>query len=564
MMASGPDQRKALKAFHHRITKKFQPLSLFLRRDATELIVSTLQGYSEQLNDTQIERALGMIATAVSEHDLSSQFVGKDVIEDVLSKLSNGTVSNEADNVHEDVVLQIIDAFDTPKLSYSVDHKQFVPVKGTLRLHSSLATPKAALHRERFNILRQRTLRHALFRSKLEGTEEADGAGYKLTPLSALLGHSRFRGTGSEGLIVLGMLAQLEEGKYYLEDLDGKVRLSLADASPAYGLYTENSIVIVEGTYEDEVFHARTIAQPPSEPRSASVKSMGALNYFGGVSNAGEQAALGKIEIEEEGAIFVVVSDVWLDKPVVLDKLRRMFEGFSMMDPPPVFVFMGNFLSQPYGADTPNVLKGAFDTLCDVICEFPELSQKSNFIFVPGPKDPGAPPILPRRRLPRYCTERLQTRVKKAVFTSNPARVRYCTQELVFFREDIVNKMRRNCILTPSIGPGEPEITAHLVKTLLDQATLVPLPLHVSPIYWEYEHALGLYPTPDVLVLADIFDSYINPNESTGTTAINPGPFLPSDFSFLVYYPSHLRLDPNASEENRLKFESRAEFSKIS
>ncbi len=47
-----------------------------------------------------------------------------------------------------------------------------------------------------------------------------------------------------------------------------------------------------------------------------------------------------------------------------------------------------------------------------------------------------------------------------------------------------------------------------MVKTLIDQATLVPLPAHVAPVYSDYGHALGLYPIPDVLILADKFDWY--------------------------------------------------------
>lgn len=46
---------------------------------------------------------------------------------------------------------------------------------------------------------------------------------FELTPLSALLGHSRFKQRSGQALVVMGMLAQLEEGRYYLEDLDGKV-----------------------------------------------------------------------------------------------------------------------------------------------------------------------------------------------------------------------------------------------------------------------------------------------------------------------------------------------------
>jgi len=563
MMLSAADERRAQKAFHLKITKKFQPLSLFLRREAKELIGETLSGYKGK-SEGQIDRALDVIATAVAEQQLADQFVGRDVIEDVLSRLNGTGAGREGEAVGEDVVLQVIDAFDAPKLTYSIDHRQFVPNKGALRLHAVDAASKAHISRERYNVLKQRTLRHSFFKGKLEGAAVAEGESGELTPLSALLGHSRYKSRSESGLVVMGMLSQLEEGKYYLEDLDGKVRLGLsAETTTSYGLFTENSIVIAEGVYEDEVFAARTLAMPPSEPRATSIQSIGALNYFGGVSNAGEQATLGRIEIEDEGAMFVVVSDVWLDKPIVIERLRQMFDGYSTMEPPPIFVFMGNFLSQPYGADTNSIFKGGFDTLCDLICEYPELSQNATFIFIPGPKDPGAAPILPRRRLPVKSTERLQSRVKKSIFTTNPCRIRYCTQELVFFREDIVNKVRRNCILTPKIGDGEPEITAHVVKTLLDQGTLMPLPIHVSPIYWEYEHALSLYPTPDVLVLADKFDSYTQTYASTGTTALNPGPFLPSDFSFMVYWPSRLRIDPTESDEAKEEFESRAEFSRI-
>jgi len=78
--------------------------------------------------------------------------------------------------------------------------------------------------------------------------------------------------------------------------------------------------------------------------------------------------------------------------------------------------------------------------------------------------------------------------------------------------------------------------SAQLVKTLVDQAHLCPLPLHVRPVYWQHDQALRLYPLPDVLVLADRFDSYHLSYE--GCTAFNPGSFMLSDFSFMVYWPS--------------------------
>jgi hypothetical protein len=47
-----------------------------------------------------------------------------------------------------------------------------------------------------------------------------------------------------------------------------------------------------------------------------------------------------------------------------------------------------------------------------------------------------------------------------------------------------------------------------LVKTLVDQAHLSPLPLHVRPLFWELDQSLWLYPVPDLLVLGDKFEAY--------------------------------------------------------
>ena len=41
-------------------------------------------------------------------------------------------------------------------------------------------------------------------------------------------------------------------------------------------------------------------------------------------------------------------------------------------------------------------LQTAFNSLGDIIAEFPSLVQNSRFIFVPGPNDPGLGNIMPR------------------------------------------------------------------------------------------------------------------------------------------------------------------------
>ena len=79
------------------------------------------------------------------------------------------------------------------------------------------------------------------------------------------------------------------------------------------------------------------------------------------------------------------------------------------------------------------------------------------------------------------------------------------------------------------------DVTEHLVKTLVDQAHLCPLPLSVRPVHWAHDHALRLYPAPSMLVLADRSDQFSWRYEDC--LAINPGSF-PTDFSFVVYRPA--------------------------
>lgn len=60
--------------------------------------------------------------------------------------------------------------------------------------------------------------------------------------------------------------------------------------------------------------------------------------------------------------------------------------------------------------------------------------------------------ILARPAIPNCITEEVRTALPSAVFTSNPCRLQYCTQEIVVFREDIVMKMCRNCVRYPADG----------------------------------------------------------------------------------------------------------------
>jgi DNA polymerase epsilon subunit 2 len=113
-------------------------------------------------------------------------------------------------------------------------------------------------------------MRNRLFQPVLDGVEDEDRR-YKLTPLSALLGcdgEEDDQGEHGEALIVMGMLSQLKEGIFFLEDLDASVRLDMSGTTFAKRLFTEQSIVLAEGSYRDQVFHATNVMFPPAELRA--------------------------------------------------------------------------------------------------------------------------------------------------------------------------------------------------------------------------------------------------------------------------------------------------------
>uniref|UniRef100_A0A8C9VIE7 DNA polymerase epsilon subunit n=1 Tax=Scleropages formosus TaxID=113540 RepID=A0A8C9VIE7_SCLFO len=540
-----------------RVNTGFQMRGLTLRPESSKYLVEVLQSVSEQELDDAIERVLD----AVEKQPLSSSMIELSVVEIAVhecSQLNDETTDN---------VFNIIGAFDVPRFIYSTERKKFVPLAMSNHPRPSLcgtARDKAELFRERYTVLQQRIHRHELFTPPVIGSAPDEGhSKFQLCTVEALLGSTVKMGE----VIVLGMVTQLKEGKFYLEDPSGTVQLNLSKAQFHSGLYTESCFVLAEGWYEDYVFHVTAFGFPPTEPSTTTRAYYGDINFFGGPSSTAVKASakLRKLEEENENAMFVFVSDVWLDSVEVLEKIRTMFSGYSAM-PPTCFIFCGNFSSTPYGRNQIRSLRGetphrtalvgmlcsrlpfcsstahagqfiaklcsglptphhlllpeSLKALADIICEYPSIHNSSRFVFVPGPEDPGPNAILPRPPLADHITEEFRQKVPFSVFTTNPCRIQYCTQEIVVIREDLVNKMCRNCIRLPS---GNLDIPNHFVKTILSQGHLTPLPLYVSPVFWAFDYALRVYPVPDMIVFADKYDPFNISN--TGCLSINPVSF---------------------------------------
>ncbi|CAK1547746.1 unnamed protein product [Leptosia nina] len=427
-----------------------------------------------------------------------------------------------------ETALNVIDAFNVPKISYDNERNKFSKDNSSDHLY---ADPKwkAQFLIDRYTLIWQRTVRNKLFAKDTLPSMESENR-FQLRKVEVLLSTS----SKVSDVIVLGLLTQLTEGKYYLEDPTGSVLLDMTQTRYHSGLFTENSFVLAEGYYEDKTLHVMGLVLPPSESRAMSLPYFGNLNTFGGKSKSllKNSQNLLKIEQDNEDGMIIFLSDVWFDNLKVISKLKTLFAGYEEF-PPIAIVFMGEFLSCPYGYEHSTQLNAALITLADMIMPFTKLREACKFIFVPGRSDPAAANILPRPAIPNTITKEIRDKLGDSViFTTNPCRIQYCTQEIVVLRQDLVTKMCRNAIHFPDSG----DIPDHLTKTLLSQCTLSPLSLGVQPVFWKHADALSLYPMPDLIVVADSFPPYTR--SYLQCQVVNPGSFPRTEYSFKVYVPA--------------------------
>ena len=239
------------------------------------------------------------------------------------------------------------------------------------------------------------------------------------------------------------------------------------------------------------------------------------------------------------------------------------------------FIFSGNFATHAALAGHQMGSRAAyaelFEALASILSEFPVVLRAARFIFLPGDNDPwisaysgGSATLLPRHAIPAEFTASIRKAFTMAnadvaatpaiglsgdaVWTTNPSRISFLgtVQEIVIFRDDMLARIRRNCLrfpgnanasdlirissdlVDPKAAPSEKAVelgesnltTKHtivpsdklsaditssrkLVKTLLDQSYLSPFPLQKRPVLWEAAGALRLYPLPTALILVD-------------------------------------------------------------
>ena len=556
------------------IIKNFRLGGLTIRQEAVQKLEAVL---SREVPACEYEDILRKLVAHIDKDGIAMCVVGVETVEALLQDL--GQDEDEVVGLHK---FQFLGAFAGPRFQFDEAQKRFVGAGGSQA--GSVLAPLASLplvFLQRYAAIRQRVSRHPLFRAPLllgdgpggrggRGLEDDGAAGEAAR--QALSSLEALRGAGPGPKWVLAMLVHAPGDDVFLEDPTARVAVDLSEADFTSGCFSPGCFVIAEGCFADGRFFVSNIGFPPAEDRRATLQQFPSTNLSGLAPPAKYRELLEAYErsAEAEASSFIVLSDVWLDLPETFQALRVLFSGFSQaslleddqnysssstsstshsshssssstsnhITPPEMFVLMGNFTKIPFvgqiGSDAISRYKSLMDKLAALIASFPVLAQKSRFVLIPGPDDPGSCyGTLPRHALPGFLTQSLSDRLAHFVSLSNPARVRYCTQSMVFFRGDLVNKLRRTAVRAPSLERNT--LYEHAVKTVIDQGHLSPFTPSAQPVFWDFDQALSLYPVPDVLVLADRYTAYETIYEDC--VVFNPSTFC-SDLGFMAYFPS--------------------------
>jgi DNA polymerase epsilon subunit 2 len=437
--------------------------------------------------------------------------------------------------------LQIVNAFQSPKLVFEVMRKNFAVDEKPRSLFGT-AEDKISMLAQRYAMVHQRILRHKLFRpADLHARQQS--IQHKLTPVESLLGKH-----DNQSLLILGILLQIEEGQWYLEDPTGQVQISFQDASAVDGFFvTEHCILLVEGMFRDGTFCVHRLGHPLLESRETSLQTIRQQVFHPSF----RKPVLTVGSMTKESSL-VVLSDLHLDQPRVLQQLESLFATYDKYAPDrlPLFVLMGNFSSTPQSH--PSQLTPLLDELATLIGCFANLRAHAHFCLVPGPHD-GVGYVLP---LPALRKTHALDKIAHVHLASNPCRIQWRDQDIVVFRYDLLHLFQHHQIRLPGTDRAASDDDdqhgrqphCRLLKTILDQGHVTPVA--GVPIFWNLDHALSLYPLPTALILGgdtatqkDAFHEVYG-----GVHVLHPGAW--DDGSYAVYTPGRPETAMVADEED--------------
>lgn len=115
------------------------------------------------------------------------------------------------------------------------------------------------------------------------------------------------------------------------------------------------------------------------------MKSIGITDIFGNESSPQQMALSLEMEIQAIESMFIIISDLQIEKPLVLEKLQQVFQGYANTGINPLFILMGNFVSRSaLVSGGREAVASAFSQLADTIASVPDIALNAKFLLIPG------------------------------------------------------------------------------------------------------------------------------------------------------------------------------------
>lgn len=529
---------------------------LTLQSDAATFLSDKITIYS--MNEGQTSEFLNYMAQNYSKISKDrTGMVSKSNIELVFNQVYQSQDYKESSKSHQDIrkYIKVLDAFNLPKFEFDVHGKVFKQIACKTDALYDSSKDKIMFSLRRFNIVKQRLLRQLR-------SENDQFSKISLTSIKSM------KGINSPNLdrFAFGQITEMSEGTFFLEDPEDFIQLDFSGlADTPRDFVMEGGLFLLRGICSGPKFLVKSITAAPCEKRQDTLSMLTHPDISEATNFAEPLHELKQMEEHAKNARFVIISEVWLDQPQVLERLKILFDGFNAQGRlPEFFILIGPFSSNP-PKDGPRAWSH-YQDLFDGFAEFIERIKnvrQCRFVFVPAANDPGCvDALLPRPSIPEPIFDAWKRAKFDFVAASNPCRIVYFTQEIVIFRHEITQQMRSkslNAQLIVNIGKSAEEqdyetqiqlsqdnamqMADHqkALKSCLDQSTLSPFSLASQTVLWDSDHSLSLYPIPDALITAERQNCYEFAYEDC--KCANPGSFPSAEGSFLLYNPAQKRFD---------------------
>ncbi|KAK2958062.1 putative DNA polymerase epsilon subunit B [Blattamonas nauphoetae] len=429
---------------------------------------------------------------------------------------------------------------------------------------------------------------------------------------------------------------------FALEDLTGTIELDITRLiRVGAGFFCEGSLVIIDGEKQTNgKFLVYTIRGPPTESKSKTLRDSPDLKDSWRSPNEKERKPLDSITFHElqtrrktSQGMFVVLCDVHLDQPSVLQKLNYLLNGYEEVasDTPIFFILCGSFtsLSFAHNLGEDERYRDLWVTFAKIVQGHKYIHKTASFLIIPGAKDPTPfSNCLPRLPISDYYLEPLKSAGINFTAGTNPTRITVYDVKMLIYADNLIAKLHHfsfpqfdaatfetsnsktpqvssriratpsaqsSVVETPSTSEmlkddetsegnptnldeegmdgeldglhptqmdGDEELTdverdrllsvKMMVRTILTQGTLSPLPVTIQPVLWDLAlTSLALYPFPDVIVFGDTWGMFQIPGNEQDPMIVNPGSFSHTN-KFYVYM-----IDTNQWENSMLLMEEK-------